>query len=100
MKNVIISGGENIYPAELENALAAHPAILEAAIVGRPDEKWGEVVKAFVVRRPGCEVSAAEIVEFLKARIASFKLPREVSFLDALPRNPSGKILKTTLRKM
>ncbi|MEQ1930726.1 MAG: AMP-binding protein [Parvularculaceae bacterium] len=100
VKDMIISGGENIYPAELENALAAHPAILEAAIVGRPDEKWGEVVKAFVVKRPGCEVSGAEIVEFLKARIASFKLPREVSFLDALPRTPSGKILKTTLRKM
>jgi acyl-CoA synthetase (AMP-forming)/AMP-acid ligase II len=100
VKDMIISGGENIYPAELENLLAAHPAVLEAAIVGKPDEKWGEVVKAFIAKRPGKEVSQSEIIDFLKPRIASFKLPREVAFLDALPRNPSGKILKTALRKM
>ncbi len=100
IKDMIISGGENIYPAELENALAAHPAIMEAAIVGAPDEKWGEVTRAFVVRRPGKDLSAEEVIEFLKPRIAGFKLPRRVDFLDALPRNPSGKILKTTLRTM
>jgi fatty-acyl-CoA synthase len=100
IKDMIISGGENIYPAEIENALAAHPAVLEAAIVGKPDPKWGEVVKAFVVKRPGKELSAESVIEHLKPRIAGFKLPREVAFLDALPRNPSGKILKTTLRKM
>ncbi len=100
IKDMIISGGENIYPAEIENALAAHPSVLEAAIVGKPDPKWGEVVKAFIVNRPGKEVTAEEIVAHLKPRIASFKLPREVAFLDALPRNPSGKILKTTLRKL
>ena len=100
VKDMIISGGENIYPAEVESALAAHPCVLEAAIVGKPDEKWGEVVKAFIVRRPGKDLGEVEAVEFLKTRIASFKLPREVAFLDALPRNPSGKILKTALRKM
>jgi len=100
VKDMIIAGGENIYPAELENLLAAHPAILDAAIVGKPDPKWGETVKAFIVKRPGKELSAADVVEFLRPQIASFKLPREVAFLDALPRNPSGKILKTALRKM
>jgi acyl-CoA synthetase (AMP-forming)/AMP-acid ligase II len=99
IKDMIISGGENIYPAELENALAAHPAVLECAFVGKPDEKWGEVVRAFVVKRAGQEVTAEEVVDFLRERIASFKLPREVAFIDALPRNPSGKILKTDLRK-
>ncbi len=100
IKDMIISGGENIYPAELENALAAHPAIMEAAIVGAPDEKWGEVTRAFIVRRPGKDLTAEEVIEFLRPKIASFKLPRRVDFLDALPRNPSGKILKTTLRTM
>ncbi len=100
IKDMIISGGENIYPAELENALSSHPAVLECAMVGAPDEKWGEIVKAFVVCRPGSELSADDVVAHLKERIASFKLPRAVEFLEALPRNPSGKILKTTLRTM
>jgi acyl-CoA synthetase (AMP-forming)/AMP-acid ligase II len=95
---MIISGGENIYPAEIENVLAAHPAILEAAVVGVADKKWGEVVKAVVVKRPGKELSADDIVDFLRPQIAGFKLPRAVEFMDALPRNPSGKILKTALR--
>lgn len=100
IKDMIISGGENIYPAELENALATHPAVLECAMVGAPDDKWGEIVKAFVVCRPGADVSADDVIEHLRERIASFKLPRAVEFLEALPRNPSGKILKTTLRTM
>lgn len=100
IKDMIISGGENIYPAEIENALAAHPAILEAAIVGKPDAKWGEAVKAFVVKRLGKELSAEAVTAHLKSRVAGFKLPREIAFLDALPRNSSGKILKTALRKM
>jgi acyl-CoA synthetase (AMP-forming)/AMP-acid ligase II len=100
VKDMIISGGENIYPAEIENLLAAHPAVFESAIVGMPDEKWGELVRAFVVKRPGAEVSADEVVEFLRPKIASFKLPKRVDFIDALPRNPSGKILKTALRKL
>lgn len=100
IKDMIISGGENIYPAEIENALAAHPAIMEAAIVGAPDEKWGEVTRAFIVRRPGKDLAAEEVIDFLRPKIAGFKLPRRIDFLDGLPRNPSGKILKTTLRTM
>ena len=99
IKDMIISGGENIYPAEIENALSQHPAVLEAAVVGAPDEKWGEIVKAFVVRRGGEHLSTEDVTAFLSDRIAKFKLPREVAFIDALPRNPSGKILKTELRK-
>ena len=100
IKDMIISGGENIYPAELENALSSHPAVLECAMVGAPDDKWGEIVKAFVVCRPGAELTSDDVVDHLKERIATFKLPRAVEFLEALPRNPSGKILKTTLRTM
>lgn len=100
VKDMIISGGENIYPAEIENALAGHPAVLESAIVGMADEKWGELVRAFVVKRKGAEASEAQLLEFLRPRIASFKLPKRIDFIDALPRNPSGKILKTALRKL
>ena len=100
VKDMIISGGENIYPAEIENALAKHPAILEAAIVGAPDEKWGEIVKAFIVKRAGSELTPDEVMAHLDGKVAKFKLPRDVAFVDALPRNPSGKILKTELRKL
>ncbi|MCA8895240.1 MAG: fatty acid--CoA ligase, partial [Amphiplicatus sp.] len=100
IKDMIISGGENIYPAEIENVLAAHPGVLEAAVIGVPDEKWGEVVKAFVVKRAGASLTSDEIIDYLRPNIAGFKLPKTVAFLDALPRNPSGKILKTSLRKM
>ncbi|MEZ5928986.1 MAG: long-chain-fatty-acid--CoA ligase [Parvularculaceae bacterium] len=100
IKDMIISGGENIYPAEIENVLAAHPGVLEAAVIGVPDEKWGEVVKAFVVKRAGAALTSEEIIDYLRPNIAGFKLPKTVAFLDALPRNPSGKILKTSLRKM
>ncbi|MBI1364900.1 MAG: long-chain-fatty-acid--CoA ligase [Alphaproteobacteria bacterium] len=100
IKDMIISGGENIYPAELENVLASHPAILEAAVIGVADEKWGEVVTAIVVKRPAAELSREDVIDFLRPKIASFKLPKTIAFMDALPRNPSGKILKTSLRKM
>ena len=100
VKDMIISGGENIYPAEIENALAKHPAVLEAAVIGVPDEKWGELVKAFIVKRAGSEMSADDALTHLSDKIAKFKLPREVAFINALPRNPSGKILKTELRKV
>lgn len=98
IKDMIISGGENIYPAEIESVLATCPALLEVAVIGVPDERWGEAVKVVAVKRPAAEIDAADIVEFLKGKVADFKLPKHVSFLDALPRNPSGKILKTTLR--
>ncbi len=99
VKDMIISGGENIYPAEVENALFGHPAIADVAVIGVPDAKWGEAVKAVVVRKPGAAVSVQELIEFARARIAGFKLPSSIDFVDALPRNPSGKILKRELRK-
>ncbi len=99
IKDMIISGGENIYPAEIETVLADCPALLEAAVIGAPDEKWGEVVKVVAVKRPGAEIDSAGVSAFLKGKIADFKLPRYVAFLDSLPRNPSGKVLKTELRR-
>ncbi|MEM8773084.1 MAG: long-chain-fatty-acid--CoA ligase [Pseudomonadota bacterium] len=98
IKDMIISGGENIYPAELENILGAHPAIAEVAVVGAPDEKWGEIVKVIAVRRPGEALEEDDIFECLHGKIAAFKMPRIVEFIEALPRNPSGKVLKTKLR--
>jgi acyl-CoA synthetase (AMP-forming)/AMP-acid ligase II len=99
IKDMILSGGENIYPAEVENALMQHPAIADGAVIGVPDAQWGEAVKACVVLRPGAQASAAEIIEFLRARIAHYKCPKSVDFLEAIPRNPTGKILKRVLRE-
>ena len=96
---MIISGGENIYPAEVENALFGHPSVADVAVIGVPDEKWGEAVKAIVVKRPGTEASSEELIGFARERIAHFKAPRTVDFVDALPRTPTGKILKRELRK-
>jgi fatty-acyl-CoA synthase len=98
IKDMIISGGENIYPAEVESALCDHPDIAEAAVIGIPDDKWGESVKAIVVMKPGKTVSAADIINFTRERIAGYKTPRSVDFIEALPRNPSGKILRRHLR--
>ncbi len=98
IKDMIISGGENIYPAEIENVLARCPGIAEVAVIGAPDEKWGEVVKVVAVKRADADLDEAGIKAFLKGKIADFKLPKYVTFMDALPRNPSGKILKTALR--
>jgi acyl-CoA synthetase (AMP-forming)/AMP-acid ligase II len=95
---MIVSGGENVYPAEVENALMAHPAIADVAVIGVPDEKWGEVPKAMVVRKPDVEVTEEEIIAFAKQHLAGFKCPKSVNWVDALPRNPSGKILKKDLR--
>ncbi len=98
VKDMIVSGGENIYPAEVENALFGHPAIADAAVVGVPHEKWGEAVKAIVVLKPGEQATPDEIIAFAKTRIASYKVPKSVDFIEALPRNPSGKILRRELR--
>jgi long-chain acyl-CoA synthetase len=98
IKDMIISGGENVYPAEVENALADHPDISEVAVIGVPHERWGETVKAVVVLRPGAVGDAEAIRAFAKERIASYKCPTSVDFVDALPRNPSGKVLKKDLR--
>jgi acyl-CoA synthetase (AMP-forming)/AMP-acid ligase II len=99
LKDMIISGGENIYPAEVENALMKHPAIADGAVIGVPDAKWGESVKACVVLRPGSSATEREIIDFMRARIAHFKCPKSVDFCDVLPRNPSGKLLKYVLRQ-
>jgi acyl-CoA synthetase (AMP-forming)/AMP-acid ligase II len=99
LKDMIISGGENIYPAEIENVLAAHPAVAECAVIGVPDERWGEAVKACVVARPGVPVDAQEIIAWLRERLAHYKCPKTVDFMQTLPRNPSGKLLKRLLRQ-
>jgi len=99
-KDLIISGGENIYPREIEEVLLEHPAIGDAAVVGSPDPIWGEIVHAFVVVRKGWSLNENEVIEHCKARLASYKKPRRVTFLDQIPRNPSGKILKTKLREL
>jgi acyl-CoA synthetase (AMP-forming)/AMP-acid ligase II len=99
VKDMIVSGGENIYPAEVESALFGHPSVADVAVIGVPDERWGEAVKAVVVRKPGAETSPAELINWARERIAGYKLPKSVDFIDALPRNPTGKILKRELRK-
>jgi acyl-CoA synthetase (AMP-forming)/AMP-acid ligase II len=98
-KDMIISGGENIASPEVERVLYEHPAVLEAAVVGRPDPRWGEIPVAFVVCRPGAAATEEDLREFCLARLAKFKVPRAVRFIDALPRNPSGKVLKRVLRE-
>jgi fatty-acyl-CoA synthase len=100
IKDMIISGGENIYPAEVENALLEHPAVHEVAVIGVPDQKWGEAVKAFVVPRAAGDVDEASLIAFAAARIAKYKVPKIVTFVEALPRNPSGKVLKRELRAL
>ncbi len=99
VKDMIVSGGENVYPIEVENVLAAHPAVADVAVIGVPDDRWGETVKAVVVLRPGATAEPAELIGFCRERIAHFKCPTSVDFIDVLPRNPSGKILKRELRE-
>jgi acyl-CoA synthetase (AMP-forming)/AMP-acid ligase II len=99
VKDMIVSGGENIYPAEVESALFGHPAVADVAVIGVPDERWGEAVKAVVVKKPGAELSAGELIGWARERIAGYKLPKSVDFAETLPRNPTGKILKRELRK-
>ena len=95
---MFISGGENVYPAEVENVLMGHPAVADVAVIGVPHEKWGETAKAIVVRKPDVEVTEQEIIDYARERLARFKCPTSVEWVDALPRNPSGKILKKDLR--
>lgn len=96
--DIIIRGGENIAPAEIEAVLHAHPAVDEAAVIGLPDVDWGQKIAAFVALRPGKTVNAEELSEFCRQRLASFKKPEMIRFVDALPKNPLGKILKKELR--
>ena len=97
-KDMIISGGSNIYPREIEEVLLTHPAVLEAAVIGRPHADWGEEVIAFVVRRDGAELAAPALDQLCLDNIARFKRPRSYRFVDTLPKNNYGKILKTELR--
>ncbi len=99
VKDMIVSGGENIYPAEVEGVLFAHPAVADAAVIGVPDPRWGEAVKGVVVLHPGATASAEEILGFCRGRIAGYKIPKSIDFVDALPRNPTGKILRRELRE-
>ena len=98
LKDMIVSGGENIYPAEVENALMSNSLILDAAVVGIPDEKWGESTKAFVVLKKEGEINEEEIINYTKTKIASYKCPKSINFINELPRNPSGKVLRRELR--
>jgi acyl-CoA synthetase (AMP-forming)/AMP-acid ligase II len=98
LKDMIISGGENVYPAEVENALYANPKVADVAVIGVPDEKWGEAVKACVVVKAGHELTEAELIADARTRIAGYKCPKSIDFIEALPRNPSGKILRKDLR--
>ncbi|MGA1371269.1 MAG: AMP-binding protein [Pseudomonadales bacterium] len=97
-KDMIISGGENIYSAQVENAIHRHPAVLEAAVIGVPDDEWGEAVKAIVALKPGMQATADEIIAVAREHLASYQKPRSVDFVDALPKAPTGKILKRALR--
>jgi fatty-acyl-CoA synthase/long-chain acyl-CoA synthetase len=98
-KDVIISGGVNVYPAEVEAVLDMHPDVAESAVVGLPDPVWGERVHAVVTLRQGCTVSVDELIEFCRKRVSSSKRPRSVSIVDQLPRAESGKVLKRKLRE-
>jgi fatty-acyl-CoA synthase len=97
-KDMIISGGENIYCAELENAIAEHPSVLEVAVIGRPDERWGQVPVAYVTAAPGAGLSLSALTASLHGKLASFKMPKDLVLTSGLPRNAGGKVLKHVLR--
>ena len=97
-KDMIISGGENIYSTQVEAAIHQHPGVLEAAVIGVPDDEWGEAVKAVVVMKPGEAATEQEIIDTARAHLASYQKPRSVDFVDSLPKAPTGKILKRDLR--
>jgi len=99
VKDMIVSGGENVYPAEVENVLMSHPGIADVAVIGIPHEKWGETALAVVVRAQGTEATEEDIIAFSQERLAKFKCPTQVAWIDVLPRNPSGKVLKKDLRE-
>jgi acyl-CoA synthetase (AMP-forming)/AMP-acid ligase II len=98
-KDMIISGGENIASPEVERVIYDHPSVLEAAVIGIPHPKWLEVPKAYVVLKEGASLTKEELFDHCVAKLAKFKVPKEVEFIDQLPRNPSGKVLKRELRK-
>lgn len=99
VKDMIVSGGENVYPAEVENAILGCPGVADAAVIGVPDARWGEAVKAVVVRSPGAEIDEAAVISWARERIAGYKAPKSVDFVDALPRNATNKVLRRVLRE-
>ena len=99
VKDMVITGGENVYPAEVESVLMSHPSVADAAVIGVPDERWGETVKAIVVPAPGVTADADELIAWCRERLAGYKCPTSVDWAEMLPRNPSGKILKRELRE-
>jgi long-chain acyl-CoA synthetase len=98
IKDMIVTGGENVYPVEVEEALAQHPGVADVAVIGAPDERWGETVVALVIRRAETAATAEELVAFARGRLAGYKLPRLIEFVDDFPRTPTGKVLKRQLR--
>jgi long-chain acyl-CoA synthetase len=98
-KDMIISGGENIYSTEVENALYTHPAVFEAAVIGVPDEKWGEAVKGIVVLKPESSATATELIQHCREQIAAYKVPKSIDFISELPKSGAGKVMKRDLRE-
>ena len=98
-KDMIITGGFNVFPNEVEQVLTAHPAVQDCAVIGVPDEKWGEAVKAVIQLKPGSSCEEAVLIELCKQELGSVKAPKSIEFIDDLPRSPAGKVLKTDLRK-
>ena len=99
VKDMIVSGGENVYPRVVEDVLFQHPAVADAAVIGVPDEQWGETVKAIIVLREGQTATEEELIDFCRDKLAGFERPRSAEFVDELPRNPSGKVIKRQLRE-
>jgi fatty-acyl-CoA synthase len=99
-KNMFISGGENVYPAEVENFLYTHPAVKEAAVLGVEDKKWGEAGKAFIVLNEGAKLTEEEVFEFCEGRLAKYKIPKYVKFLEEIPKNEAGKVDRKVLIKI
>ncbi len=98
IKDMIVTGGENVYSAEVESAVATHPGVAACAVIGVPNDQWGELVHVVVVRKPGTTLDEQALIDHCKARIAGYKCPRQVTFVDAMPLSGAGKILKTQLR--
>ena len=96
--DMIVSGGYNVYPREVEDALAAHPAVREVVVVGLPDDKWGESVCAFVALRAGVQADEVELIAFARDKVASYKVPKQVRFIDEVPKSPVGKLLRRAVR--
>ena len=97
--DMIVSGGMNIYPAEIEAVMIGHPKIAEVAVIGVPDEKWGQSVKALIIAAPGMDVTEEEIIEWCRGKMAGYRIPRSVDFVSEFPKTPTGKIKKKVLRE-